>query len=173
MKSETFCQRISFLTYLCQPTSARSPGSSPTFCSQTAASWSRAPTLLPTSRCSAAAARCSPRAPSSSCLGLTDPARPQPPTWPASFPQQVGRSSIAPSCPRLRCQSWTSGQREDLKLMLANCGRDLLEDIAVAEDGVASAPCSRRLSRRSAPCTLAAPSANHCRGHCCSEAKRR
>ena len=160
MKSEKLCIRILFLTYLCQPTSARSPGSSPTFCSRTVASWSHAPTPLPTSHCSAAAARCSPHAPSSLCLGLTAPARPQPPTWPASFPQLVGHSSIARSCPRLRCQSWMSGQREDLKLMLANCGRDLHEDIAVAEDGVASVPCWRQLSRRSAPCTLAAPSAN-------------
>ena len=161
------------MIYLCQPTSARSPGSSPTFCSRTVASWSHALTPLLTSHCSAAAARCSPRAPSSLCLGPTGPARPQPPTWPASFRQLVDHSSIARSYLRLHCQSWMSGQREDLKLMLANCGRDLHEDIAAAEDGAASAPCSRRLSRRSAPCTLAEPSANRCLAHCCSEAKRR
>ena len=154
------------LTYLCQPTSARSPGSSPTFCSRTVASWSHAPNPLLTLHCSAA--RCSPHAPSSLCHGLNVPARPQPPTWPASFPQLVDlHSSIARSCPQLRCQSWMSGQREDLKRMLANCGRDLHEDIAVAEDGVASAPWWRRLSRGSAACTLAEPPANRCLVHCC------
>ena len=161
------------MLYLCQPTSARSRGSSLTFCSRTVASWSHAPTPLLTSHCSAAARCCCCHAPSSLCPGLTSLAHPRPPTWSASSPQLVDRSSIARSCLQPRCQSWTSGQREDPMLMLSNCGRDRHEDIAVAEDGVASAPCWQRLSRRSEPCTLAEPSANRCLAHCCSEATRR
>ena len=121
------------LIYLCQPTSARSLGSSPTFCNPTVAGWSHA--LIPpmTSHCSAQPAHCWShwchcwcRAPSSWCLGLTAP--PPLPIWSEASSQQLAdHFSTDRFCHQLRCQSWMTGPMEDLKLMLANCGQDQLE----------------------------------------------
>merc|ERR1719411_1612403 len=92
--------------------------------------WSHA--LIPpmTSHCSAHCwshwCHCWCRAPSSWCLGLTAP--PPLPIWSEASSQQLAdHFSTDRFCHQLRCQSWMTGPREDLKLMLANCGQDQLE----------------------------------------------